>query len=84
MATYAELLSIATGQTGDVLRNQIRVAVVVAAEVIRLEPAVTVNHTNRALWARATLVSPDAAAAQMVWAVLAQNRGSTAAHQGIP
>lgn len=79
MATYAELLSIATGPTGDVLRNQVRVAVIVAAEVVRQETPATPNHNNRLIWARAAMANPDTAAAQMLWAVLAQNRSLTVA-----
>lgn len=77
MATYAELLTIAT--TGDAFKQKIKVACVVACDVIRAEDAGTTNHAARLAWARATLANPDAAAAQMVLAVLAQNRAYTAA-----
>jgi hypothetical protein len=79
MATYAELLTIATGPTGDALRNRIRVAVVVAADVVRAEIGTTPNHANRMAWARLVLQNPDTEAMRMMWAVLAQNRAFTAA-----
>lgn len=78
MATYAELLEIASGPTGDSLKNKIRVAVVVATDVIRSENPATANHANRMLWARQVLNSPDTEALRMLWAVLAQNRAFTA------
>ena len=77
MAIYAELLNIAT--TSDALKQQIKVACIVACDVIRAEAEATPNHANRLAWARATLSNPDSAASQMVMAVLAQNRGATVA-----
>lgn len=77
MATYDELLTIATSSTGTALQRRVRVAVVVACDVIRLEAAGTTNHANRLVWAKATLADPDAAAEKMMWAVLAQNRAAT-------
>ena len=76
MATYAELLNIAT--TSDALKQQIKVARIVACDVIRAEAEATPNHANRLAWARATLSNPDSAASQMVMAVLAQNRAAIA------
>ncbi|HMN55627.1 MAG TPA: hypothetical protein PKE15_00135 [Ottowia sp.] len=78
MATYAELLTIATSAGSD-LHSRIKVAVIVACDVIRTEPGATANHANRLKWAAATLQSPDEAARLMLWAVLAQNRAATAA-----
>lgn len=77
MATYAELLTLAN--TDDELKRQIKVACIVACDVIRAEAEATPNHANRLAWARATLANPDAAASQMVLAVLAQNRAATVA-----
>jgi hypothetical protein len=74
MATYAELL---TASSHEVLNNKIRVAVVIAAEVVRTENAATANHANRLIWARGVFVDPDREARRMVWAVLAQNAGAT-------
>lgn len=77
MAIYAELLKIAT--ENEALKRQIKVACIVACDVIRAEAEATPNHANRIAWARATLSNPDSAASQMVLAVLAQNRAATAA-----
>lgn len=79
MATYAELLSIASTSAGEALRARIRVAVVVAADVVRLEPTATANHASRMVWARSAVSNPDAEAQRMLWAVLAQNRAFTVA-----
>lgn len=79
MATYAELLDIATSSSGGTLQQKIKVAVVVACETIRTESAGTTNHANRLIWAINTLRDPDAAARSMVWAVLAQNAAASAA-----
>lgn len=79
MATYDELLTIATGATGDSLKRKIRVAVIVAADAVRAEADATVNHAARMTWARATFAAPDQAAERMLWAVLAANKGATAA-----
>ena len=76
MATYAELLNIRDSQIGDNLRRQVRIAVVVAADLIRLE---TPGIPERRAWARAALQYPNQAADQMLWAVLAQNRAATVA-----
>lgn len=76
MATYAELLEIRDGEAGAALRQRVRIAVIVAADLIRQEtPAVA----PRRAWARATLADPQTAADQMLWAILAQNRAATVA-----
>jgi len=77
MATYDEILTIATTNTGAVLKNRIQVAVIVAADVIRLENAQTANHANRMVWATRALDNPAAVAQKVTWAVLAQNRAAT-------
>ena len=76
MATYAELL---TASSNEVLINKIRVAVVVAAEIVRTELSSVANHANRLVWAKAVFFNPDAEARRMIWAVLAQNRAATLA-----
>lgn len=70
MATYAEL--ILASQNGS-LTDKIRVACVIAADVIRQEVNTTPNHVNRLLWAKQVYDAPDHAQIGMVWAVLAQN-----------
>lgn len=79
MATYDELLTIATTSSGAALKNRIKVAAIVACDVIRAELATVNNHANRLKWASATLNNPGLAAEQLTWAVLAQNRAYTAA-----
>lgn len=74
MATYAELLQ---ASVNEILINKIRVAVVVAAEIVRTELVNFPNHTNRMIWAKQVFIDPDIEAKRMVWAVLAQNRGFT-------
>ena len=77
MASYSELLDIATTGVGSALRDKIKVAVLVSCDKIRLENSGTTNHANRLLWAKATVENPGAAADKMLWAVLAQNRSFT-------
>jgi hypothetical protein len=74
VATYAELLDIRDGPTGDALRRKVRIAVVVAADLIRQE---TPGVAARRAWAREALQNPNAAADSMIWAILAQNRAFT-------
>jgi hypothetical protein len=76
MATYFELLQAAENVN---LRNRIRVAVVVAAELVRTEAGATPNHANRLIWAKQVFTDPEPVADRMVNAVLAQNRAATLA-----
>lgn len=76
MATYAELLTASENAT---LRNKMRVAVVIAAEKVRVENGATANHANRLIWAKSVFAEPDVAARAMMWAVLAQNAAATLA-----
>lgn len=76
MATYAELYNL---QSNSALKNRIAVACVVAAELIRGEDVATVNHTNRATWARNVFADAGRESTRMMMAVLAQNRGFTVA-----
>lgn len=74
---YIELLDLAEGKNGgDILMKRVKVACVVACDVIRLEVAGTTNHANRLKWAKETLLDPDAMARRMLWAGLAQNKGA--------
>ena len=68
MATYAELLTLSTNET---LIKKIKVAVVVAAEMVRTENIATDKHAERMLWAKKVYENPDLEAQRMVWAVLA-------------
>lgn len=71
MATYSELFDL---QTDSALKNKVRIATVVAAEMIRGEDAGIPNHANRLLWAAAVFASPAAETDRMFWAVLAANK----------
>lgn len=73
MATYTELLQAIENET---LLKKIRVACVVAAELIRVESVNTANHTNRLLWAKGVFGDLESTARKMLWAVLAQNRAA--------
>lgn len=77
MATYDELLAIAT--TGTALISRMQVAAVIAAEKVRTEVDTTANHANRMKWARATFQNSAAAARDLLWIVLAQNKTATSA-----
>lgn len=79
MATYDELLDIATTVTGNALKRKIQVAIVVACDTIRSEAEATPNHTNRMKWAISVLQNPAAMTDRMLWAVLAQNKSVAAA-----
>jgi hypothetical protein len=76
MATYDELLQ-ASEHEG--LKRKMRVAVVVAAETIRNELGTVPNHAARLVWAKQCFQNPDAAARDMMWPVLAQNKAATLA-----
>lgn len=76
MATYAELLQ---ATENAALYNKIRIAVLLSAEIVRLEAVGTANHANRLLWAKAVFLNPDAEAKRMVNAVIAQNAAVTLA-----
>jgi hypothetical protein len=74
MATYAELNSL---QNNDTIIEKVRVACVIAAEVIRGESGETDNHANRRLWAAAVFANPRGEGTRMLWAVIAANRDNT-------
>ena len=76
MATYQELL---TASENETLRNKVRVACVIAAEVVRTEAGTVTNHANRLIWAKSVYISPDSVTQRMLWAVLAQNAAATLA-----
>lgn len=71
MATYAELL---TASENEALKKKIRVAVVVAAEVVRTEAATVEKHAERLQWAKQVFINPVAEAERMLWAVLARHK----------
>ena len=70
MALYAELFELRGDST---LRNQVAVAMLIAAETIRGEDGATPNHANRLLWAKDVFEGTQAAG-NMLAAVLAANK----------
>jgi len=68
MATYLELADL---QFSGRLKDQTRIAVMVAAQTIEEEPPQTPNHQERLGWAAWTLRNVETSARQMVPAVLA-------------
>lgn len=76
MATYAELLT-AAGNAG--LRDKVKVAVIVAAALVRAEAWDTPDHGARLNWAKRAFADPDTEATRMLWALLAEFRDSPVA-----
>lgn len=76
MATYAELLT-AAGNAG--LRDKVKVAVIVAAALVRAEDPNTPDHGARLHWAKRAFADPDAESTRMLWALLAEFRDSPVA-----
>ena len=75
MASYTELQQ---AEQDPGLNNRVRVAIIVAAELIRGETTGT-NLANRKIWAKQAFIDPFGKSKQMLWAVLAQNRAATLA-----
>lgn len=76
MATYDELLVIS--ENGP-FKNRVKVACIVAAEIVRSESTSVTNHAARVVWAKKVFENPEYEAIRMLWAVLAQNRAATPA-----
>lgn len=76
MATYPELVALAGN---DKLRQQIKIAIAVAAQTITNEAAGTANHAQRVVWAKTALGNPDAEVERVKWYVLAANAAATPA-----
>jgi len=76
MATYAELL---TAAEDDNLTKKARVAVIIAADVVRAESAGTANHAARLAWASRALQDPVTEGRRALWCALAQNSTLTLA-----
>ena len=76
MATFNQLL-LAYGDA-QALNADLRVAIALAAEQIRLEVDTTRNHANRLKWAKKAMTSPDSVLEGVRWCVLAQKKDLTA------
>lgn len=74
MATYSELLQAAQN---DTLNQACRIAVIVAADVVRAEADTTTNHAARLAWAARALTDPATEGKRALWCALAQNRSAT-------
>lgn len=74
MATYLELLQAAED---DTLNRKSRIAVIVAADLVRSEAAVTTNHQARLAWASQALRAPEQEGKRALWCALAQNSTAT-------
>lgn len=77
MATYDELLTLATTSTGSALASRIQVAAVIAANKIAVEPDATTNHANRLKWAKSVFQNSSQASRDLLWCVLAKNQAAT-------
>lgn len=73
MATYLELLQAAED---DTLNKKTRVAVLVAADVVRAEADTTTNHAARIAWASKATRDPITEGKRALWCALAQNAGT--------
>lgn len=79
MATFDEMLSIATTQTGAQLAARVQVAVVISAikitkEAVDADP----NHANRLKWAKSVFQNSAGAARDVLWYVIGNNQTATA------
>ena len=81
MATYSDLRQLFTDND---LGNKIDVAVIIAAEAIRVEDVGTTNHINRLLWAKAAFNNPKTVSEQMQMALLAANKDLEVGDAGTP
>jgi len=73
MATYAELIQ-ASGDSA--LQAKVQVACVVAADAIRAKASPTAGERA---WASMVFLDPTHAMREVLWSVLAQNKGATLA-----
>jgi len=75
--TYDEAVTAAADTT---FKSRVKVALIVAAEKIRLEdPRTTPKSLQRLEWAKLAFTEPDSILQALVWAVVAQNRTATLA-----
>ncbi len=76
MAAYKELFDLARDQP---VLDRLTTAVAVAANTIRNEDGESpqpANHANRLIWSREALMNPGTKALEMVWLLLAENKGA--------
>ncbi len=76
MANYNSLYEISdNGQ----INARFLMAVIIAAEKVRVENPITPNHTNRIAWVRSVISNPRDEAKRAVWLWVAKNRALTLA-----
>ena len=71
MATYMELFG---AKDDSDLQDKVAVAVVVAAESVRMADPPPTNQAQRMNWAKGAMADPKSEARRMLWAVLAVNK----------
>lgn len=74
MATYLELHALRTNAD---LNQKLSVAVLVAANTVRLESDQTPFHKNRVAWAQQAVKDPEVFASKALGLLLAQNKDLT-------
>ena len=81
MATYEELYEVGASDPklarAKALQEKVTVALAIAAETIYGEDVGVPNHVNRLIWAKQAFASPGGKKSEMLFALLAQNAGST-------
>jgi hypothetical protein len=76
MATYLELYALRNN--ADLMQRLI-IAILVAANSVRLEASNTPFHSNRVAWAQNAVKDPDVYASKALYLLLAQNKALTVA-----
>ena len=71
MATYEEIRGLFNNSG---LINRVTVAIVVAAEAVRVEDVTTANHTERLAWAVVAFASPEPEAERALKSLVASNK----------
>jgi hypothetical protein len=71
MATYMELFG---AKEDSNLQDKVTIAVVIAAENIRIDPSPPGNQVQRLVWAKDAMTDPIQEAKRMLWAMLAANK----------
>lgn len=74
MALYLELFAL---KNNSDLQDRMTVAVVVAAEAIRVDSSPPTNQAQRLVWAANAMAGPVAEGKRMLWALLAANKDAT-------
>lgn len=76
MATFAELVTASSNAT---LTEKIRIATLIAADLVLQEAPSVADHQARVRWAQKIFADPESATVKMIWPVLIKNRTATLA-----